>query len=308
MQSTSNTLMIRPVSFSANTETMKSNAFQKPGDETSAEIKEEARREFDSMVALLRDEGLNVFVEQDTLEPPTPDSIFPNNWVSFHEDGTIVLYPMQAANRRLERRAELLEKMVREGNFEQKRILDLSYFEKEDKFLEGTGSMVLDRENKVVYACLSPRTNETVLNVFCQELGYTAIPFHAFGSDHTPIYHTNVMMCVGSRFILICLESIHSEEEKLRVRDAIAASGKVLISISLKEMNEFSGNMLELHDAKGKPLLVMSSRAFHGIRSKQEELSTYCKIIHTPLDMIEKNGGGSARCMIAEIHLPKKHT
>lgn len=298
--------MIRPVSFSANPETMESNAFQRPGNETSAQIGDQACREFDALVALLRSEGLNVFVEDDTPVPHTPDSIFPNNWVSFHEDGTTVLYPMLAENRRLERRTELLEKLTREGSFQQKRILDLSYFEKEHKYLEGTGSMVLDRENKIAYACLSPRTNETVLDVFCREMGYTAVCFHAVGSDQTPVYHTNVMMCVGSRFILVCLDSIPLEEEKKKVRESIARGGKTLIPISLDEMNEFAGNMLELQTAEGKALLVMSGRAYAGIGSKEAELSSFCKIIHTPLDMIEKNGGGSARCMIAEIHLPLK--
>ncbi len=304
MQTTDVTLMIRPVNFSANQQTMESNAFQKPGAESPQEINNGAVVEFDAMVQLLRAEGIMVIVIDDTESPATPDSIFPNNWISFHADGTVVLYPMQAENRRLERRGDILEKLAAGDHFIETRIVDLTPFEADDAFLEGTGSMVLDRDNKIAYACLSPRTNKTVLDKFCSELGYGQVIFHATGSDGTAIYHTNVMMCVGSRFILICLESIQDQQERELVTRQIYQSGKTLISISREQMNQFAGNMLELKNGFGDALLVMSSSAFEATESLHKELSHFCKIIHTPLAVIEKNGGGSARCMIAEIHLP----
>lgn len=304
MQTTPYTLMIRPSNFSANLETMNSNAFQKPGHETAAEINTAAQGEFDALVNLLKAAGVQVIVIQDTLTPETPDSIFPNNWVSFHEDGTIVLYPMQAENRRLERRADVIDKLLDAHQFIKNSVLDLSSSELTGSYLEGTGSMVLDRDQKVAYACISPRTNETVLEKFCSVLGYKPIVFHATGADKKAIYHTNVMMCVGSHFILICMDSIDNEEEKTKVLRQIASSGKSLITISLDQMNQFAGNMLELKSISGDPVLVMSSSAFNAIATKRDELGKFCKIIHTPLDIIEKNGGGSARCMIAEIHLP----
>lgn len=302
MQTTSQTLMIRPVNFTANLQTMESNAFQKPGLESKVEINRLALEEFDNLVTLLRREGVSVIVADDTIEPATPDSIFPNNWVSFHDDGTIVMYPMQAENRRLERRVGLIESVARELGTVGNNYLDLSPYELTGAYLEGTGSMVLDRDLKIAYACLSPRTNETVLEKFCSSLGYTAITFHATGTDKKAIYHTNVMMCVGNRFILICLDSIDNQVERNSVIACIKKSGKALITITLDQMNHFAGNMLELKNKSGEAILVMSDSAFKAIAPLHDELGQYCKIIHTPLDIIEKNGGGSARCMIAEIH------
>lgn len=302
MQTTSLTLMIRPVNFSANVQTMESNAFQKPGLESKTEINRLALEEFDNLVTLLRHEGVRVIVADDTIAPATPDSIFPNNWVSFHDDGTIVLYPMQAENRRLERRIDLLETVAKELGSVSKSYLDLSQYELSGAYLEGTGSMVLDRELKIAYACISPRTNETVLEKFCSSLGYTALTFHATGTDRKAIYHTNVMMCVGSHFVLICLDSIDNEDERSSVINSIKKSEKALITITRNQMNHFAGNMLELKSKSGEALLVMSDSAFNAIGTLHNELGKYCKIIHTPLDIIEKNGGGSARCMIAEIH------
>lgn len=305
MQTTSLTLMIRPVNFSANLQTMESNAFQKPGLESTAEINRLALEEFDNLVTLLRHEGVKVIVADDTVEPVTPDSIFPNNWVSFHDNGTIVLYPMQAENRRLERRVDLLETVAKELGTVSKSYLDLSQYELTGAYLEGTGSMVLDRDLKIAYACISPRTNETVLEKFCSSLGYTAITFHATGTDEKAIYHTNVMMCVGSHFVLICLDSIDDEGERSNVINSIKKSGKSLITITRDQMNHFAGNMLELKSKSGEAILVMSDSAFNAVQTLHNELGKYCKIIHTPLDIIEKNGGGSARCMIAEVHSAK---
>ena len=302
MQTTSQTLMIRPVNFSANVQTMESNAFQKPGLESKAEINRMALEEFDDLVTLLRNAGVSVIVTDDTIEPATPDSIFPNNWVSFHDNGTIVLYPMQAENRRLERRLDVLETVARHLGTLSKNYLDLTQYELTGAYLEGTGSMVLDRDLKIAYACISPRTNETVLEKFCSSLGYTAVTFHATGTDKKAIYHTNVMMCVGSRFILICLDSIDNQGERTNVINSIKKSGKVLLTITLDQMNHFAGNMLELKNKSNEAVLVMSDSAFNAIAALHDELGKYCKIIHTPLDIIENNGGGSARCMIAEIH------
>lgn len=305
MQTTAVTMMIRPVNFRANPETMESNSFQKPGDSPLEITGSLALKEFDAMVGLLRAENIRVIVIEDTLEPSTPDSIFPNNWVSFHDDGTIVLYPMQAENRRLERRTDILERLKGPEHFYESRILDLTAFELQHLYLEGTGSMVLDRDNKIAYACISPRTNETVLEKFCSSLGYQPVIFRANGSDGVPVYHTNVMMCVGSQFILVCLDSITTEAEKELVIASISRSGKALLTISLDQMNQFAGNMLELKNESGDALLVMSDSAYNALDNRRSKLESFCKILHTPLPVIEKNGGGSARCMIAEIHLPQ---
>lgn len=303
MQTTSHILMIRPVNFGFNAETAVNNAFQLAGNDHNAQ--EKALAEFDAFVKLLRERGVDVTVIDDTDEPHTPDSIFPNNWISFHDDGTVCLYPMYATNRRLERKPVVLETIAKQFKIGKK--IDFSYYEQKDLFLEGTGSMVLDRENKIAYACLSPRTSRKVLQIFCDQMGYKAVVFDAVDEKGAPIYHTNVMMCVADKYAVICLDSLSKKKEKDEVTGTIKNSGKEIIDISLDQMNRFAGNMLQVENRKGEKLLVMSTRAYESLTPKQlKKLSSFNEIIHSDLSAIEINGGGSARCMMAEIHLPSK--
>ncbi|HEY6503401.1 MAG TPA: arginine deiminase-related protein [Chitinophagaceae bacterium] len=301
MQTTSHILMIRPVNFGYNAETAVNNAFQVKSNED--DIQQKALKEFDTFVNILRENGVDVTVVEDTPAPYTPDSIFPNNWVSFHNDGRILLYPMYAVNRRAERKQHVLDKIAEKFSIDKK--IDLTGYEKENIFLEGTGSMVLDRENKIAYACLSPRTNEKVLSDFCKQMGYTACLFHATDGKGQDIYHTNVMMCVADRYVVICFDSIRDKNEKEHVTNTIKQTGKEIIEISLNQMNRFAGNMLQVENNKGEKLLVMSSQAFESLTDGQwNKLRSFNQIIHSPLTTIETNGGGSARCMMAEVHLP----
>jgi len=301
-QSTSEILMIRPVNFGFNEETASSNAFQNRGAEKNG-VQELALAEFDSMVRLLCENGVDITVIEDTPEPYTPDSIFPNNWISFHADGNIFLYPMQAENRRLERREDIIARI--EDNFKVHRIEDLSRFEVEGKYLEGTGSMVLDRTNKIAFACISPRTNREVLALFCQQAGYKEVSFNAFDEHNQAIYHTNVLMCVGSGFAVICLDSITDASEKNEVTSILKLTHKEIINISFKQMNHFAGNMLEVKNKADETLIVMSQNAYKALNQSQvSALEKYGKLIHADINTIETNGGGSARCMMAEVHLP----
>ena len=294
-------MMIRPVNFGFNAETAVNNAFQVPGQDDGAQ--EKALAEFDHFVEVLRSNEIDVTVIDDTNEPYTPDSIFPNNWISFHSDGHWVLYPMYATNRRLERKKHVIDRISEK--FDAREMIDLSAFEDQDIFLEGTGSMVLDRDNKIAYACLSPRTDAAVLDEFCKKMGYTAVVFNAADMNGLSIYHTNVMMCVGDRYVVICLDSISNISQQNTVRETIRNSGKEIISITPDQMNHFAGNMLQVENVKGEKLLVMSSQAFHSLKPEQIIiLEMFNPIIHAPLDTIETNGGGSARCMMAEVHLP----
>ena len=301
MQNTSHLLMIRPVGFMFNTETAVNNAFQSTQDVNAQEL---ALEEFDSFVNLLRQHRINVTIIDDTPEPHTPDSIFPNNWISFHSDGSIVLYPMYAANRRLERKLHVIEKLKEQ--FKVNRQIDLSSYETTNSFLEGTGSMVLDRDSKIAYACISQRTDIEVLNDFCSQLGFMPISFTAIDTNGFPIYHTNVMMCVADRYVVICIEAIADEKERNDVIASIAKSGKEIISISLDQMNHFAGNMLQVKNNAGEKFLIMSFQAHQSLTEKQIiQLTSYNSILQSSLDTIERNGGGSARCMMAEVFLPR---
>ena len=301
MQTTSHLLMIQPLRFGFNPETAVNNAFQVAG--ASGTAQETALKEFNDFVQVLRKEGVDITVVADTAEPHTPDSIFPNNWVSFHEDGTVVLYPMFAPNRREERKPAVLATIGSKFRIERK--IDLSVYESSNIFLEGTGSMVLDREKKIAYACISPRTDFEVLTDFCEKMQYQAVVFDAFDQQLRPIYHTNVMMCVADKYVVICLESIPSDTEREDLISSITGSGKEIIPISFEQMNRFAGNMLQVQNEKGEKLLVMSSAAYRALTAEQvQKLSAFNRIIHSPLASIEANGGGSARCMMAEVHLP----
>ena len=294
--------MIRPVNFGYNEETAESNAFQNK-DKNQQEVQEKALAEFNNFVAILRNHGVDVIVIDDNPEPYTPDSIFPNNWVSFHDDGNVFLYPMQAENRRLERREDIIAEL--EDNFKVHHIVDLSRYEEENKFLEGTGSMVLDRVNKIAYACLSPRTDKDVLAIFCEQEDYTAVCFDAADEKGKAIYHTNVLMCVGTQFAVICLDSIPNPHEKVVVIEYLKSTQKEIIEITFEQMNQFAGNMLEVKTKNDETLIVLSKSAFKALDDVQIAiLEQYGKLVYADIHTIENNGGGSARCMMAEVHLP----
>jgi len=293
--------MIRPVNFSFNAETAVNNAFQSASSDNKQQ--EKALAEFEGLVKILRDNNVDVTVVNDTPEPYTPDSIFPNNWVSFHQDGVVCLYPMYAVNRRQERKPGVLQELGHK--FELSTTLDFSPYEQEGLFLEGTGSMVLDRDNKIAYACLSPRTDKKVLQDFCEKMGYTPVVFTSVDGQGLPIYHTNVMMCVADKYVVVCLDSLPVAAERKLLSATIEGSGKEIIEITPEQMNHFAGNMLQVHNDKNEKLLVMSTQAYQSLTPAQvERLRSFNRIIHAPLTTIETNGGGSARCMLAEVHLP----
>jgi hypothetical protein len=303
MQTTQHILMIRPVNFLFNSQTAVNNAFQVAS--VNEKVQQMALTEFDEFVEKLRLAKINVIVIDDTPEPHTPDSIFPNNWISFHSDGTVILYPMFAENRRLERKQGVLDLV--QSRFNISTTIDLTEYEKQETFLEGTGSVVLDREKKIAYACVSPRTDENLFRRFCREMNYEPVLFHAIDNNNRAIYHTNVMMCVADKYVVICLNSIRHQFERKKVVDNIKRSGKEIIEISYDQVNQFAGNMLQVNNQDGTKYLVMSSQAYNSLSSPQVmKLKSFNEIIHSSLNTIERNGGGSARCMMAEIHLPSK--
>jgi hypothetical protein len=302
---TSHIMMIRPVRFDFNTQTAGSNSFQDETARADAQLTQaQALAEFDNFVNVLRKEGVDVRVFDDTPEPHTPDSIFPNNWISFHEDGTVVLYPMYAPNRRLERRQDIIEKL--EASFQIERVDDLSDYEQDNLFLEGTGSLILDRVHKVAYVNLSPRADAKLIHLFGQQYGYKMCIFDAFDRAGNAIYHANVVMCLGSTFAVVCFDCI-PEVEKSKVKSFLNSAGKDIISISREQLENFAGNMLHIENTRGESLLVMSERAYQSLTNEQiKQLATHARLVHSPLTTIENNGGGSARCMMAEIFLPEK--
>ena len=307
-QATNSILMIRPNNFGFNEETAKDNHYQnKKFFESNSN--ENAQKEFDNMVKNLKQNGISVHVFQDDDINYTPDSIFPNNWISFHENGDIGLYPMYAKNRRLERRPEVLEFLEEEG-FGIENIVDYSGAESENKFLEGTGSMILDRENRIAYCSISNRSNEDLFIDFCEDFEFTPVLFNSFqsvGDERLPIYHTNVMMCVTMSYVVICLDSIDDKKQRKNVCEFIKKSEKELINISENQVEKFAGNMLELLNDKGESVLVMSKSAENSLSENQKNtITNYSKIISSDINTIELCGGGSARCMMAEIFLPKK--
>lgn len=295
-------MMVRPSDFSFNRQAAETNAFMEDI-ETSKNPQKNALQNFDSFVDLLRDNDIEVHVFEDTPEPFTPDSIFPNNWVSFHEDGTVCLYPMEVENRRLERRPEIIHQISQNFNISQ--ILDLSPLEKGGCFLEGTGSLVLDRIHKKAYACLSARTHEQGLEEWNKLFPeYEVISFEAVDRNGLPIYHTNVLMSVGERHVVICADSL---KETKTLFKSFKQTQKEVITISYDQMESFAGNMLQLENMEGEKLNVMSSKALNSLNEDQKmRLTKHGKIVHAELGLIETLGGGSARCMMAEIHLPKK--
>jgi hypothetical protein len=304
-QLTSTVLMIRPTRFESNPMTAESNVFQGRSGVTPAEQQQEAMREFDALVDALRAAKIEVVVVDDTTEPHTPDSIFPNNWVSFHADGRVVLYPMEAPNRRTERRPDIIERLVNEFGFQVSEVLDLSEHENSGHYLEGTGSMVLDRVNRVAYACLSSRTQLDPLGDFAQRMGYDVVAFDAVDKDGVPIYHTNVLMNVGEALAIICDEAIVRDEQRGAVMTRLRKSGHDVVSISYDQLDAFAGNMLELRSTEGDRVIAMSSQAWNSLDAEQRQvLQANGKIVSSPINNIESSAGGSVRCMLAEIHLP----
>ena len=306
MQTTNTVLMIEPVAFGYNAQTAENNYFQV--EQKGADTQSKALVEFNNFVEKLRNKGINVIAVKDTLEPHTPDSIFPNNWVSFHKDGKVVLYPMFAPNRRAERRMDILETLKNNG-FKITEIDDFTASENENKFLEGTGSMIFDHDNKIAYGSVSLRLDEELFKEFCAKYGFTPIVFHSYqnaGDQRLPIYHTNVMMCVADQFVVICLDCIDDELEREKVQEVIKSSGKEIIEISEDQLQQFAGNMLQVQNSEGKKFLVMSQTAYQSLKPEQiNSIEKYCEIIYSDLNTIEVNGGGSARCMLAEVFLPK---
>jgi hypothetical protein len=305
-QLASSVLMIRPKRFQSNPQTAESNAFQTEPDLTPAEQQRTALPEFEELASALRDAGIEVVVCDDTAEPHTPDSVFPNNWVSFHADGTVVLYPMEAENRRGERRLDIVERLDTELGFQVRQVLDLSHHEEVGHFLEGTGSMVLDRVNRIAYACLSSRTHLEVLGDFAQRMDYEVVAFEAVDRDGVPIYHTNVLMNVGEKIAVVCDAAISREDQRAAVLERLESTGHVIIRLDFDQLNAFAGNMLELRAADGVSVMAMSRRAWDSLSEDQREiLEANGRIVTASIDGIEHSAGGSVRCMLAEIHLPR---
>ena len=301
--------MIRPVNFRMNEQTAVNNFFQEDIDIKNSEINAMAQKEFDALVELLRAKGVKVIVIADKKDTDTPDSIFPNNWISFHADGTVGLYPMFAENRRNERREDILDRLEEEG-FIIENIMDYTAAEKEGVFLEGTGSILLDRVNNKAYCALSDRANEELFIEFCEDFDCMPVIFIANQSvdgNRMPIYHTNVMMALGENFAIICPDSIDDKKERKNVLEQLKKDGREIISITEQQMHHFAGNMLQVLGSDDKRYLVMSSDAYNSLRPEQiTALENHCEIIHSSLDTIETCGGGSARCMMAEVFLPRK--
>ena len=309
-QITNTVLMIRPVAFRMNEQTAVNNYYQKVLDNlTPASVNAKAQQEFDAFVEKLRSVGVNVIVVEDTLDPDTPDSIFPNNWISFHENGDVALYPMFAENRRLERKEEILDLLEDEG-FIVENIIDYTSAEEDNIFLEGTGSLLLDRENEIAYCALSPRADEELVIEFCEDFEFNPVIFEAYqtvNGERKLIYHTNVMMCLADHFAVICADSIDDKAERKIVINHLKDSGKEVIYITEEQVNNFAGNMLQVKGANDQSYLVMSTQAYNSLTKAQvAAIEKHCPILHSSLDTIEACGGGSARCMLAEVFLPKK--
>src|SRR5213083_1630099 len=301
-QSTSSVLMVRPCQFYPNPETAADNVFQARVDCAVDALSEAARREFDAAVQTLRADGVNVHVFEDTAEPKKPDAVFPNNWISTHHDGRIAVFPMYSALRRRERRHDIIGELHK--HYRVTEIIDYSVFEEKDCWLEGTGSLVLDHLNRIAYVSLSNRSNPKVIRRFAEDFSYEPVTFTSIGSDGQPIYHTNVMMCIGTAFAMIGLEMIPNKAERQRVRARLEKTGKEIVELSADQIANFAGNAIELQNKRGEKLLALSSRAAEALSGEQRErLSRYAELMQLEIPTIEL-GGGSARCMLARIHLP----
>jgi len=304
-QCTSNVLMVRPSSFQYNEQTALSNDYQKKPSLSKEKVIEQAQKEFDAMVELLEENGVNVLVIEDTSSPEKPDAIFPNNWISMHQNGDIYLYPMKTPNRSAERRPEIIKEISE--YFEVRDVHDWSEYEKQGVALEGTGSIIFDHVHHKAYACLSPRTDEKLFRKLCKELQYEPVVFRAYKSNGAEQYHTNVVMCIGEEFVIICLDSITDKGERKEVLNSLKEDNFTIIEITMGQLeNHFAGNMLNVYNNNVESLLVMSERALKSLTSDQvAQIEKYAQIVAPKIDLIEEVGGGSARCMIAEIFLPE---
>ena len=305
-QCTDTVFVVRPCRFQANPETAASNAFQAQAPwQDLEESNARAQAQFDGLVETLTAAGVRCLVFDDTPEPHTPDSIFPNNWITTHADGSVVLFPMEAPSRRGERRSDIVEALSKTHGFEVARVVDLSPAEDEGRYLEGTGSLVLDRVNRVAYACRASRTDGQVLEAFANEMGYTPLLFDSVDADGQPIYHTNVMMWLGTTLAGVCLASLNAAD-RARVLSSLESSGHTVIDLTFAQLEAFAGNMLELVAADGSPVIAMSQQAFDVLTDTQRaQLEAHARLAVCPIDHIETQSGGSVRCMLAEVHLPR---
>lgn len=302
MQTTNSVFLVRPANFGFNVETAVSNVFQNKMSEKEEVIQSKVLKEFDTFTSTLRSKGVNVFVFDDTPTPVKPDAIFPNNWISLHSNGKVILYPMCTPNRRIERRQDIIDSLAKK--FKIAEVIDLSGSEADNKFMEGTGSIVFDHTNKIAYACLSPRTDKDVFLEVCSILQYKPVYFYSRDKSGKEIYHTNVVMCIGKGFAVICLESITDNKERENVVEMLTGTGIQIIDISFEQMVSFAGNMLAIRSNDGKELLVMSQTSYDSLTKNQREtLEKFCELVPLSIHTIETIGGGSARCMIAEIFL-----
>ncbi len=302
-QITDTVFMLKPSNFGFNVETAESNSFQsKDGAEETDRIKEAAIQEFDAMVEVLKRNGIDVIVFDDTEVPKKPDAVFPNNWISMHDNGLLVTYPMFAKTRRAERRDDIVDELTNRYKYERRITFDFYEEEKEPVFLEGTGSLILDRINKICYACVSPRTHVFLIEKFCLLLGYSKEVFFARDQAGEEIYHTNVMMAMGEDFVVICLDSITDIDERKSVVTRLESTGKRIFEITMDQMNSFAGNMLQVSSKEGEANLILSQAAYDSLETEQKkELHSLSKLLVIPIPTIEKYGGGSVRCMIAEV-------
>lgn len=299
-QAPSALVMVRPKTFGFNPQTADTNAFQHASDEGPESIQEKALQEFEKMVDLLRSNDIEVIVVDDSVQPAKPDAVFPNNWISFHPDGTVVLYPMLAENRRLERNNPVINSVKQ--HYRMVNQIDLSGYENQNKFLEGTGSIVFDYVNKIAYAARSPRTDETVLYDLVNKLAFKPIVFDAVDEQGQAIYHTNVLMCIGTGFVVLCLDAIQNDDDQERLLDSFATTGHKVIAISFAQMKQFAGNMFEVMSKSGEPFILMSQRAYHSLLPGQlDALTRFADPIPVDIPTIEDHGGGSVRCMVAGI-------
>jgi hypothetical protein len=299
--------MVTPARFGYNPQAAASNSFMEADSALDSDgrmlVAQRAQQEFTGFVEVLRQAGIHVIVIEDHAEPHTPDAVFPNNWISTHDDGTIVLYPMEAPNRRLERRTDVVQSLI--STFHYRCVMDFSPYEQHGIYLEGTGSLVLDRANRIAYANISSRMNECALHDWATRMGFTAVSFAARRTDGGSIYHTNVMMAVGVKTAVVCAAAVTNERERAALLDSLRASGKAVVEISHEQMDNFAGNLLQVRNKQGSRFWVMSSRAYSALTPDQRKtLQTDSEILHAPLDVIERHGGGSARCMLAEIFPP----
>jgi hypothetical protein len=308
-QNTRHILMVRPANFAFNEETATNNAFQSRSQGVSStEIRRQAVKEFDIFVKKLRAAGVDVIVARDSSVPVKPDAVFPNNWITFHQEGFIITYPMYAPTRRRERRRQVIE-MVLEMGFYSSRRINLEFNEKLSRYLEGSGSVVFDHINRLAYACLSPRTDGELLHELCEIIGYKPVGFRAVDARGQDIYHTNVLMAMGETFVVICLDAVPDAGERAALLTRFTNTGKEVVDISLAQMNAFAGNMLQVRNSREQPILVMSTQAYQSLMPEQiARLEHHNGLLHTALNTIEFYGGGSARCMMAEVFLPYKPT